>query len=159
MSTENTDDDICAIRVRNGHAGRVIDERDVVGAVGAVLTHHKRNRWDISVALVDDAHMARLHQRYMNRPTATDVLTFDLSGDDDQIVEGEIVVSIDTAERESRARGIDVSSEVLLYVVHGVLHLLGYTDDSAASARRMHAMEDTLLTQLGVGPVYKVPAR
>jgi probable rRNA maturation factor len=58
------------------------------------------------------------------------------------------------AQRQARLRGVRPEVELLLYVVHGVLHLLGYDDLRKAAAMRMHAKEDEMLGQMGYGTVY-----
>lgn len=70
------------------------------------------------------------------------------------VLEGDIIVSADTAAREAEARGHDLAAELALYAVHGALHLLGYDDADPADAQRMHDMEDEVLSAVGIGPVY-----
>lgn len=105
---------------------------------------------DIVVALVDDATIARLHERFLGEPGPTDVLSFP---------HGEIVASGETAWREARARGIDPVHELLLYVVHGALHLAGHRDKGRADQGRMRAAERRVLRALGVGDVFGAPER
>ena len=62
------------------------------------------------------------------------------------------------AKRSSAQRGTDVAAELLLYALHGTLHLCGYDDRSRAGFERMHAREDELLVALGVGPVFAAGA-
>lgn len=111
----------------------------------------------LSVALVGAATMSRLHRRYLGRRSVTDVLSFELEADESGVVEGEVVVCLDVARREARRRGHAVESELLLYALHGVLHLCGYEDETEAAYRRMHAREDRLLRELGMGAVFSRP--
>ena len=104
---------------------------------------------DLSIALVGDRTMSALHKTYMNIGGPTDVLTFSLESN-----EGEIVIDVDEARRRAKALAIDPRLEVLLYAIHGMLHLCGYDDRSDNGYRAMHRMEDKLLTQLGLGPVF-----
>lgn len=69
----------------------------------------------------------------------------------------DIVVCHDEALRRSRPVGYAVERELLLYVVHGVLHCLGWDDHDEAAAAWMHRAEDEVLTAIGVGPVYGLP--
>ena len=158
MPADPNEDDLCDIRVRIAHPGIDIDDSLITRAVRLTLSSHKRNGCKLSIALVDDACMSELHQRYLDIPTSTDVLTFDLGEGSDDMVEGEIVVCVDTAIREAAVRNLPLSTETLLYIVHGVLHLLGYDDHDETAAERMHRVEDDVLTQLGVGPAYRVSA-
>jgi probable rRNA maturation factor len=99
----------------------------------------------VVVALVDDETIAELHERYLDVKGPTDVLSFP---------HGEIVVSGDTARREAEARGIPPLHELVLYVVHGALHLAGYDDKTPKSRRRMRAAERRVLADLGYGDVF-----
>jgi probable rRNA maturation factor len=143
-----------AIRVSRAVPARGVRSARIVAALRAALAAEKCPRADLSVALVDDDTIARLHEEHLNIAGPTDVLTFDLRDGDGTGLDGEIVLSVDTAAREAAARGHSLEAEVILYAVHGVLHLLGYDDHTRAAARRMHAREDELLTELGVGAVY-----
>jgi len=123
-------------------------------------------QYDLSVALLDDDAMAELHWRYRRRRGTTDVLSFDLRDEADGGLEGQIVLSAETARREGRRRRIAAKRELLLYLVHGILHLAGYDDGSPEQADRMHRKEDALLAALGYGRPFStrlgvagVPAR
>jgi probable rRNA maturation factor len=143
--------DIAVTRLAPGDD--ILDEA-IVGVVSAALKAHHVARADVSVALVDDATIARLNEQHLGHEGPTDVITFDLSDDSEEGVEGEIVLSVDTARREAAGRGHSPAAEIALYVVHGTLHLLGYDDQLAADARDMHEREDAILSSLGIGPVY-----
>ena len=113
----------------------------------------------LSIAVVGARAMATLHQRFLNSPGPTDVLTFDLGTEPDEgYIEGEIVVCTDVARRRAAQRNRSLQAaraELALYVVHGVLHLAGYDDHGAAAFRHMHRREDEILVELGLGPVFR----
>lgn len=116
----------------------------------------------LSIVIVDDAAIADLHQRFLNVDGTTDVITFDLSEatagvDHDPAsggVDGELYLCLDEARRRAAEFGHPVADELLLYAVHGLLHLVGYDDHDPEDHRIMHAKEDELLTAIGVGPVF-----
>lgn len=108
----------------------------------------------IGLAVVDDERMARLHEQYKNVAGTTDVLTFDLREDGDATLDADIVICRDEAVRQATARGREARLELLLYAVHGLLHLLGYDDVDDDQAAVMHARENDLLTAAGFGPLY-----
>ena len=111
----------------------------------------------LSVALVGDVTMSRLHERFLSIAGPTDVLTFELDHDArGRCVAGEVIVCVPEARRQSRRLGTRVERELLLYALHGVLHLSGYDDLDADAHRRMHDAEDRILTLLNVGPVFRV---
>ena len=110
---------------------------------------------ELSIAVVGDEQMAQLHEQYKDVSGTTDVLTFDLGEDlDENQIEGEIIVCLDEAARQAAQRGHSVRHELLLYVVHGILHLLGEDDHEPDDFKRMHDREDQILTRLGLGAVF-----
>jgi len=121
-------------------------------AIRATLRRHGAVRARISVAMVNDAAMTRLNRKHLGRNGPTDVLSFDLrdTTDEETAIDGEIVMSVETAVKESRRRGHVVEAELALYAVHGILHLLGYDDQRKADATRMHAMEKEILSSIGM---------
>jgi len=111
----------------------------------------------MSLVLVGDAVMSRLHKEYMNIDAPTDVLTFPIDENErGQVISGEVFVCVPEARRQSKARGTPLASEVLLYSLHGMLHLCGFDDRTERDFRRMHRTEDKILTRLGVGAVFKM---
>ncbi|MBS0190942.1 MAG: rRNA maturation RNase YbeY [Phycisphaerales bacterium] len=129
---------------------------------------------EVRVRVVNDEEMARLHEEYAGVPGTTDVLTFDLSVDEDGSgfapLDVDIEICLDEAERQARARGWTGTAfttsgapgwwhELLLYGLHGVLHCLGHDDHDPESYRAMHDAEDEILTGIGVGVVFARPAR
>ncbi len=109
----------------------------------------------VSLAIVDGETMSALHEQFMNEAGPTDVLTFEIAHDEaGRVTEGEIVVCLPVAQGQARERGHAVEHELLLYAIHGLLHLSGFDDRDEESYRRMHAREDEILAELGIGPVF-----
>jgi len=104
------------------------------------------------VRVVTDTEMDDAHRRYAGVPGTTDVLTFDLAQGDELDVD--LLVCAEVAGRQASERGHDRAKELLLYVVHGLLHCVGYDDHDPDDSARMHQREDEILTAIGVGPVY-----
>jgi len=98
----------------------------------------------LGIVLVDDAAIARLNEKYHDTPGATDVLSFDY-GDG----QGELIISVERAMVQAQRYRTTRARELILYVVHGILHLHGYNDLTAPERRRMRVMERRLVTQLG----------
>ncbi|GAB4191908.1 MAG: hypothetical protein Kow00105_06000 [Phycisphaeraceae bacterium] len=108
----------------------------------------------LGLVVVDDARMSELHDQYLGDPTTTDVITFDMREDKQGPIEGDLVLCMDEARRQANRRGHDTRLELLLYAVHGFLHLLGEDDHTELGYERMHRMEDELLTRAGFGAVF-----
>jgi len=104
-----------------------------------------------SIVFVDDEHMREVNRKYLGRDDTTDVIAF--SFDDAPLTRddcvGEILVSAHVAAAEAEKRGIDVEAELILYVIHGALHLAGFDDATPEKAARMHDRERALLSELG----------
>jgi probable rRNA maturation factor len=72
-------------------------------------------------------------------------------------IDADIAVGRDVAKREAERRGHSISDEVLLYVIHGILHCVGYDDKSEDESQRMHRKEDEILSAIGIGPRFRRP--
>lgn len=107
---------------------------------------------ELSFAVLDDATMHQVNRDTLDHDYPTDVLAFPMAND--PVLMGEILLSADTARREAAARGHPAYHELLLYAVHGVLHLLGYDDHDPRGRARMRRAERAALAALGVPPVY-----
>ena len=109
---------------------------------------------DVHVAIVRDAAMRRLHRTYLRQDSTTDVLTFDMRDAPEEPIHGDVVVNLDEAQRQARKRGHDLRLELMLYAVHGLLHLQGYDDRTEEDAAEMHLREDTLFKAAGLPAIY-----
>jgi len=109
----------------------------------------------ININVVDDDGIIDVNQRFLDRTTATDVISFDLSESDDGQKTFDIVVNADQAQRQADQRGHSQLAELALYVTHGMLHNLGFDDATEEQSQKMHSMEDQILQKAGFGVVYK----
>jgi probable rRNA maturation factor len=95
-----------------------------------------RKSAEVSVWLISDGRMALLHRKFLGQSGPTDVLTFQ---------HGEIFVSVDTAQRHARAFGNSLVRELKLYIVHGLLHLHRFDDQTPSKAHKMKAAQEKIL--------------
>jgi probable rRNA maturation factor len=109
---------------------------------------------ELRLQLVDDARMQAAHLEWMDDPTTTDVLTFDMREMPEGPLDTDLIVCVDEARRQALAHGHELKEELLLYIVHGALHCLGHDDATPEEAHRMHAEEDRLLAAIGIGAVF-----
>ena len=121
--------------------------------IESALPHLSRTVERVTIRIIDDAEMIDLHTRYHEDPTTTDVLTFEGTSEP-MPLEVDIAVCVDEARRQSANRTHDVNSELLLYVVHGLLHCSGHDDHDEGAHVSMHAEEDRILKAIGVGSIY-----
>ena len=102
----------------------------------------------LSIAFVDDKEIKKLNKRYFDTDEVTDVIAFPLSNHK-TFLRGEIIVSVETAVNTAGRGSINIEGEIILYVVHGLLHLLGYSDGNKNDAKIMHEKESRILKILG----------
>ena len=91
---------------------------------------------EVEISFVTDESIAIVHGDFMDDPTPTDVITFH---------HGEIVISLDTAQRQAVEHGEAYERETALYVIHGLLHLAGWEDDEPEKREAMHAVQARVL--------------
>jgi probable rRNA maturation factor len=131
----------------------LLDESRLRSAVERVLAGESVYKATISLAVVDDPTIRELNRIYLGHDEATDVLSFALGtvpGDCD----GEVIVSADTAAATAGRFGWSAADELLLYVVHGTLHLLGYDDTNPFARTTMRTKEQEYLAEFGLRPRY-----
>ena len=102
----------------------------------------------LSIAFVDNNEIKRLNKKYFNSDDITDVIAFPLDNHKNAL-NGEIVVSVETAVYTAVKENVNIEGEIILYVVHGLLHLLGYSDVERDDAVVMHEKESNILKALG----------
>ena len=144
------------ILISNGQAQHAVDEQQLVAAARAVLNESDFNSAMISLAVVDDATIHDLNRQFLNHDWPTDVLSFALQ-DDDAHLEGEVIISADTAAAMAAELGCTAEAEQLLYVIHGMLHLIGYCDKTPEDAQLMRIAEARFLGQFGWDTTFRNP--
>jgi probable rRNA maturation factor len=125
-----------------------VDRRRLRSQAARLLRELDHARSELSIALVDDAAMRELNERYRGIAKPTDVLSFAQTegepGERRGALLGDVVVSLDTASAQARRARRSLDDEVLKLLIHGTLHLLGHDHERAAEARRMRAEERRL---------------
>ena len=135
------------IEVVNEHPRYRVNKRDLVRLLRKTAEVEKKTIDVVTVVLVTDKHIAKVHRDYLNDPTATDVITFDLSRTDE--IGGDIVISLDTATRQAAEYGVSLRQETGRLAVHGFLHLCGMSDKTKVQRERMHQRENVHLIREG----------
>jgi probable rRNA maturation factor len=103
--------------------------------------------WEITVALVDDARLQSLHRDFMGIDTPTDIMTFPVDNSAGDVQGGELAISVDHATTQGVAWDHSPEEEIAFLVVHGLLHLTGWRDDSDEQRQRMLERQHDLIDQ------------
>lgn len=110
---------------------------------------------ELIITLVDDVEMQRINCEFLDHDWPTDVVSFSYVEETDSAsccIDGELVVSVDTAQRQAHLQGWSLDDELVLYCVHGFLHLCGYDDLTDDARVQMRQRECELLGRIGLVP-------
>ena len=133
----------------NRQSRHEIEEVRLCEASRQILNDAGFRSGQLSLAVVDDEEMQQLNRQYLEHDYPTDVLSF-LLEDGEDFLEGEVIVSADTAAREARRWNWPVHDELLLYVIHGTLHLIGMDDHEPEDRSQMRQAETHYLAKFGL---------
>ena len=115
-------------------AQRALDKVEAVGRTALPA--------EIVAVLVSDRRISAIHRQFMQIAGPTDVITFQ---------HGEIIISVETAHRQAAQFGTKLLEELGLYLLHGLLHLAGYNDATAAASREMDRLQRRLMQEIREG--------
>ena len=108
----------------------------------------KKNRKiaEVTIVFCDDNYLLSLNKQYLNHDTYTDIITFDYyKGDKEKPVCGDVFISIERVKENASKYSKTFENELHRVIIHGILHLLGYTDKSIASKKEMTKQENACL--------------
>jgi probable rRNA maturation factor len=142
-----------------GDWDRVAGADDLVRiAAAAVARETALSNVEVCVALADDAQVAELNASYRGKDKPTNVLSFPavpmLPVDDEPRFLGDIILALETLEREAADLGLPLAHHMQHLVVHGLLHLLGYDHQTEDEAKEMEGLEVRILAQLAIADPY-----
>ncbi len=139
--------------VNHATAKPAIDLKRLQGVLDAALAEEGIAASALSVMLVDDAESAALHRQHFGEDDPTDVMSFPDGSTDPESgarLLGDLAVGVEVAARAAAERGRPVADELTLYILHGLLHLLGYDDEEEGDAREMWQAQRRLLALSGI---------
>ncbi|HDL18529.1 MAG TPA: rRNA maturation RNase YbeY [Bacteroidetes bacterium] len=110
------------------------------------ICRNEKPGWDFELRIIfaDDEQIHALNRTFLNHDYPTDVISFPL-GEELNFSEGEIYIGLDRAMEQAAEYGVKFSGEVIRLIIHGVLHLMGYDDQTADERRIMSQKEDQYL--------------
>jgi probable rRNA maturation factor len=125
------------------------DSQRCISAAQMIVEEAGYKSAEISIAIIDDETIHELNRRHLGHDYPTDVLSFVFEDNTDHLF-GEVIVSADTAARNAHDYGWTTNDEVLLCVIHGVLHLVGYDDTNPEARAEMQDREQLFLSRFGL---------
>ena len=102
----------------------------------------------LEISFVTKSIIHEINKEHLHHDYPTDIITFEYDRDEDDVIDGELIICSAVAEENAEEYGVSVESELLRLVVHGVLHLIGYDDTDEVKKRLMKSEEDRLVELL-----------
>jgi probable rRNA maturation factor len=142
------------IAIASRQRTRKIDVRLLKRITGALLAEFEISEAELGINLVSTREMALVNETFLQHEGSTDVITFDYkdpearSQEPELDLHGELFVCVDDAILQAKEFKTSWQSEVVRYIVHGVLHLLGHDDHAVAKQRKMKREENRLVRLL-----------
>jgi probable rRNA maturation factor len=139
------------VEVTRKGAGRNYPTGELKEITAAILKALERSQAELSIALVGDKEMRPLNAKYRKKNKTTDVLSFpaDNPATAKRVLLGDVIISVEQARRQAKERNHSLKREMVILLIHGILHLLGYDHErSRRQAKIMADLEVKLLNRL-----------
>ncbi len=130
-------------------------KNDLIGLVNYSLEVLEVDNAIFDIILVDDEEIKKINKQYRNKDTSTDVISFAL--EDEKTINipsirmlGDVYVSFDTAKSQAKEYNHSLKRELSFLIVHGLLHLLGYSHDKIENEKKMFELQERILEGYGI---------
>ncbi len=137
------------IWIRNRQKTIPLDLKRIRGAVRKILTSLGLPEVELSLLLVDDKQIRELNRRFLCRDKPTNVLAFAMKEGEFPALHpqllGDLVISIETAKRQSKQSGLNKMEMLTLLMIHGILHLIGFEHEGTKKGAREMAKKQNEL--------------
>jgi len=127
-----------------------IKESRIRRIVKQILLLQNRSEAELSLVFVNDSAIKKLNKTYLKKNHTTDVLSFDFKekNQSKRLLNAEIIISLETALRNSNVFDVLLWDEIVLYLIHGILHLCGYDDRAVKDKQRMDKRQKYILSKI-----------
>jgi len=137
------------ISIQNNQKDLTFNEKAVSLLVKETIVLEGQNCDEVSINFVSEEEICRLHEIYFNDPSPTDCISFPIDDQNEQYrLLGDVFVCPATAIKYADAHQLPAHDELALYIIHGLLHLMGYNDISDTDIKKMRAAEKRALDHL-----------
>jgi rRNA maturation RNase YbeY len=131
-----------SIQIFNNTSQKFLPLKKIQAIAAKILEDYHIKDSEISIIFLTDTEIQKINSQYLNHNYATDVISFNF---EEENLEGEIYISVDTARIQAQEYKVSLTNEVLRLSIHGIMHLLGYEDDSVDNKEKMHNLEEKYL--------------
>ena len=130
------------IHIFNNTSQKFLPFKKIKAITEKILEDYEIKESEISIIFLTDSEIQKINTQFLNHNYATDVISFNF---EEENLEGEIYISLDTAKLQAQEYKVSLTNEVLRLSIHGIMHLLGYEDDSVDKKEKMHNLEEKYL--------------
>jgi metalloprotein, YbeY/UPF0054 family len=136
--------------VRNRQRARPLNTKFLRDIFRTLLIEElSRNDFEIGISIISEEAMTRMNEGYLRHKGSTDVITFDYAdANRPTCLTGEIFVCLDEALAQAPRFRVNWQNELVRYIVHGILHLSGFDDETAPARRKMKREENRLMHRM-----------
>ena len=141
------------VLINNSQNRRRISQADIRETAQAILNALDCPDGELSILIVDDNEIAKLNKQYLQREGPTNVIAFPMRDGNfpglSHDILGDVVISVETAEREGTNSGVGMRKRIIELLIHGILHLFGYDHEkNRYQAKKMEIKAGELLKKV-----------
>ena len=125
----------------------LIDERSTINWVENILTSYEYVAENINYIFCSDEHLLEVNKKYLNHDTLTDIITFD-NTENEKEIEADIFISIDRVKDNAAGLNKEFDDELHRVIIHGLLHILGYSDKTVEEKKRKKCVKKRMTVYL-----------
>jgi len=125
-----------------------IKRRETSRWIKQVIDRLNKKPGNITYIFCSEDEILRINQSYLNHDYYTDIITFDYS--EGNKISGDLFISVETVKTNSEKFKTDYEEELRKVMIHGILHLCGYKDDTSENKKKMKQKEDEAIKDYGV---------
>jgi probable rRNA maturation factor len=119
------------------------DKLKIKSWINRVIELEKKKPGQLNFVFTSDEELLKTNMQFLNHNTLTDIITFDYC--EDKTINGDIIISIDRVKENAETFNVEFENELKRVMIHGVLHLCGYKDKTAADSQLMREKENWAL--------------
>lgn len=128
-----------------------LSDKDLHQIIQAIESEHNGSFREVEVVFVDEDEIVRINSKHLNRDYVTDIISFNYNESDQHFIEGTLFCCAQRIAEQSKEFRTDLLSEFRRVVIHGLIHLMGYDDQTSEDKENMTLLENKFLSLINKG--------
>ncbi|MBL7766623.1 MAG: rRNA maturation RNase YbeY [Chitinophagaceae bacterium] len=134
-------DSFCTFSDLDVHSG-LKQKRKLSAHIAELIFHYRKKGSAFSYCFTSDSYLHQMNLEYLQHDDYTDIITFDLTEKDMDLIVADIYISIDRVRENARKEKVPVQQELLRVIIHGALHMAGFGDKTPKAKTKMRSLEE-----------------